>query len=48
MTRPFIAVCALVFALFAGSTAAVAASSATEAALAADPVAEKRLLKLSE
>jgi cytochrome c-type biogenesis protein CcmH len=48
MTRPFLAVCAMVFALFAGSTAAVAASSATEAALATDPVAEKRLLKLSE
>ena len=48
MTRPFLAVCALAFTLFAGSTAAVAASSATEAALAADPVAEKRLLKLSE
>ena len=48
MTRPFLAVCVLVFALFSGSTAAVAASSATEAALAADPVAEKRLLKLSE
>ena len=48
MMRPFAAACALVFALLAGSTAAVAASSATEAALAADPVAEKRLLKLSE
>lgn len=48
MTRPFLAVCALVLALFAGSTAAFASSSATDAALAADPVAEKRLLKLSE
>jgi cytochrome c-type biogenesis protein CcmH len=48
MMRPFAAACALVFALLAGSTAANAASSATEAALAADPVAEKRLLKLSE
>ncbi len=48
MMRPFAVACALVFALLAGSTAAVAASSATEAALAADPVAEKRLLKLSE
>jgi cytochrome c-type biogenesis protein CcmH len=48
MMHPFAAACTLVFALLAGSTAAVAASSATEAALAADPVAEKRLLKLSE
>lgn len=38
---------ALVFASFLGSTAAVA-SSTTEAALAADPVAEKRLQALSE
>ena len=38
---------ALVFATFLGSTAAVA-SSTTEAALAADPVAEKRLQSLSE
>ncbi len=48
MMRQIFAACALVFALFAGSTAAVAASSATEAALAADPVAEKRLQALSE
>lgn len=39
---------ALVFGLFVMCTAAFASSSATEAALAADPVAEKRLLKLSE
>ena len=38
---------ALIFALFLGSTAAIA-SSTTEAALAADPVAEKRLQVLSE
>ena len=38
---------ALVFATFLGSTAAIA-SSTTEAALAADPVAEKRLQSLSE
>jgi cytochrome c-type biogenesis protein CcmH len=38
---------ALVFATFLGSTAAIA-SSTTEAALAADPVAEKRLQVLSE
>jgi cytochrome c-type biogenesis protein CcmH len=38
---------ALVLATFLGSTAAVA-SSTTEAALAADPVAEKRLQSLSE
>ena len=38
---------ALVFATFLGSTAAIA-SSTTEAALAADPVAEKRLQGLSE
>ena len=38
----------LVFALFLTSTAAIAVDSATEAALAADPVAEKRLQKLSE
>ena len=37
----------LVFACFFASTAAIA-SSATEAALADDPVAEKRLQKLSE
>ena len=37
----------LVFACFFASTAAIA-SSTTEAALAADPVAEKRLQKLSE
>ena len=37
----------LVFATFLGSTAAVA-SSTTEAAIAADPVAEKRLQGLSE
>jgi cytochrome c-type biogenesis protein CcmH len=48
MMRPFAAACALILALLAGSTAAFATSSATEAALAADPVAEKRLLKLSE
>jgi cytochrome c-type biogenesis protein CcmH len=48
VTRPFVAACALFFALLAGSTAAFASNSATEAALAADPVAEKRLLKLSE
>jgi cytochrome c-type biogenesis protein CcmH len=39
---------ALVFGLFVMCTAAFASSSAAEAALAADPVAEKRLLKLSE
>jgi cytochrome c-type biogenesis protein CcmH len=38
---------AFVFATFLGSTAAIA-SSATEAAIAADPVAEKRLQGLSE
>lgn len=38
---------ALIFALFFASTGAIA-SSATEAALASDPVAEKRLQKLSE
>ena len=38
---------AFVFATFLGSTAAVA-SSTTEAAIAADPVAEKRLQGLSE
>jgi len=38
----------LIFALFLTSTAAIAVDSATEAALAADPVAEKRLQKLSE
>ena len=38
---------ALIFALFLGSTAAIA-SSTTEAAIAADPVAEKRLQGLSE
>jgi cytochrome c-type biogenesis protein CcmH len=38
---------ALIFALFLGSTAAIA-SSTTEAALATDPVAEKRLQGLSE
>ncbi|MBN8464446.1 MAG: cytochrome c-type biogenesis protein CcmH, partial [Dechloromonas sp.] len=38
---------ALVFALFFASTA-TAVDSATEAALAADPVAEKRLQHLSE
>ena len=38
---------AFVFACFFGSTAAIA-SSTTEAALAADPVAEKRLQVLSE
>jgi cytochrome c-type biogenesis protein CcmH len=38
---------AVVFATFLGSTAAIA-SSTTEAALAADPVAEKRLQSLSE
>jgi cytochrome c-type biogenesis protein CcmH len=48
MMRPFAAACALILALLAGSSAAFATSSATEAALAADPVAEKRLLKLSE
>jgi cytochrome c-type biogenesis protein CcmH len=48
MMRPFAAACALILAFLAGSTAAFATSSATEAALAADPVAEKRLLKLSE
>ena len=48
MMRRIIAACTLVFALFAALTAAVAASIATEAALADDPVAEKRLLKLSE
>lgn len=48
MMRRIIAACTLAFALFAASTAAVAASIATEAALADDPVAEKRLLKLSE
>jgi len=37
----------LVFAIFLGSTAAIA-SSTTEAAIAADPVAEKRLQHLSE
>ncbi len=37
----------LVFAIFLGSTAAIA-SSTTEAAIAADPVAEKRLQALSE
>ena len=37
---------ALVFAFFFASTAAIA-SSATEAALAADPVAEKRLQEMS-
>jgi len=37
----------IIFACFFGSTAAVA-SSTTEAALAADPVAEKRLQVLSE
>ncbi|MBK8890095.1 MAG: cytochrome c-type biogenesis protein CcmH [Dechloromonas sp.] len=37
----------IIFACFFGSTAAVA-SSTTEAALAADPVAEKRLQLLSE
>jgi cytochrome c-type biogenesis protein CcmH len=37
----------LVFAAICGSTVAIA-SSTTEAALAADPVAEKRLQKLSE
>jgi len=37
---------ALIFALLFGSTAAIA-SSATEAALAADPVAEKRLQEMS-
>ncbi len=37
----------LVFALFMGSTA-IAVDSATEAAMAADPVAEKRLQGLSE
>lgn len=37
----------LVFAAICGSTTAIA-SSTTEAALAADPVAEKRLQKLSE
>jgi cytochrome c-type biogenesis protein CcmH len=42
--RPLLAV---FFALFLTSTAAVA-SSATEAAIANDPVAEKRLLALSE
>jgi cytochrome c-type biogenesis protein CcmH len=39
---------AAVFAFFLMSTAAFAVNSATEAALAADPVAEKRLVKLSE
>jgi cytochrome c-type biogenesis protein CcmH len=39
---------ALVIGLFLAWTAAFAANGATEAALAADPVAEKRLLKLSE
>jgi len=38
---------ALIFALFFASTAAIA-SSTTEAALASDPVAEKRLQALSE
>ncbi|QRM18057.1 cytochrome c-type biogenesis protein CcmH [Dechloromonas sp. TW-R-39-2] len=40
-------IAAFVFAHFIGSTAALA-SAANEAALAADPVAEKRLQKLSE
>lgn len=38
---------ALVFAIFCGSTAVIA-SPANEAAVATDPVAEKRLQKLSE
>lgn len=48
MRRRFAPLGALIFGLFLVWTAAFAASSATEAALAADPVAEKRLLKLSE
>jgi cytochrome c-type biogenesis protein CcmH len=39
---------ALVFGLFVMCTAAFASNSVTESAVAADPVAEKRLLKLSE
>jgi cytochrome c-type biogenesis protein CcmH len=47
--RPRIArLCALVFGLFVMCTAAFASNSVTESAVAADPVAEKRLLKLSE
>ena len=41
-------VCLAIFGQFSGVTGADAASIATEAALAADPVAEKRLLALSE
>lgn len=50
--RAWLGCCTLVwlavFGQFSGLTAAHAASIATEAALAADPVAEKRLLALSE
>lgn len=47
--RPRIArLSALVFSLFVMCTAAFASNSVTESAVAADPVAEKRLLKLSE
>ena len=41
-------ICVAVFGQFFAFTAAQASSIATEAALAADPVAEKRLLALSE
>ena len=48
LARCCVVLCLAFFGLISGLTVAHAANIATEAALAADPVAEKRLLALSE